>query len=145
VTVSVTRNGITSPDQYTFDNCQYTQALAVATGGSALAFSFTVPSGDSDGDGVGDSVDNCSSVANADQLDSDGDGYGNICDADLNNTGLTTVLDFNLLRNCINLPASTSATCAAADMNGSGLVTVLDFNLLRGRMNTAPGPSGLHP
>ena len=37
------------------------------------------------------------------------------------------------------------ALAAAADMNVSGLVTAVDFNLLRARINTAPGPSGLHP
>ncbi len=36
--------------------------------------------GDADGDGVGDSCDNCPSVANADQADGDGDGIGDACD-----------------------------------------------------------------
>ena len=40
---------------------------------------------DSDGDGIADSADNCSSVANSDQLDSDGDGVGNACDNCINN------------------------------------------------------------
>ena len=35
---------------------------------------------DTDGDGVADSVDNCVSVANPDQLDDDHDGIGNACD-----------------------------------------------------------------
>jgi hypothetical protein len=35
---------------------------------------------DADDDGVGDAIDNCTLVANADQLDADNDGYGNICD-----------------------------------------------------------------
>ena len=36
---------------------------------------------DEDDDGVGNSVDNCLSTANADQADSDGDEVGNACDA----------------------------------------------------------------
>jgi carbonic anhydrase/acetyltransferase-like protein (isoleucine patch superfamily) len=35
--------------------------------------------GDGDGDGVPDSMDNCPTVPNADQLDSDGDGFGDAC------------------------------------------------------------------
>lgn len=37
---------------------------------------------DDDADGVADDVDNCETVANADQGDADGDDLGNACDAD---------------------------------------------------------------
>jgi hypothetical protein len=37
---------------------------------------------DTDGDGIDDSIDNCVSVSNADQVDTDSDGIGNACDAD---------------------------------------------------------------
>jgi hypothetical protein len=97
-----------------------------------------------DADPRGDACDNCRLVANTGQAgtgpsqnDFDNDGYGNICDADLNNSGLTTSADYNLLRNALN------TTNGNADMNGSGLVTSADYNLLRNRLNTAPGPSGL--
>ncbi len=110
-----------------------------------LNITGTVP--DTDGDGVRDGADNCTLVSNPTQIDSNGDGYGNICDADINNSGLTTSSDFNLLRACINQAGypTGSATCQASDMNGSGLVTSTDFNLLRARINTAPGPSGVVP
>ena len=113
------------------------------TGGDGAdigAFEFGAP--DTDADGVPDSLDNCSLVSNASQLDADSDGYGNICDADLNNSGLVTTADFGLLRSVLNQSAGASATAAAADLNGSGTVTTADFAILRARLNTVPGPSG---
>ena len=38
---------------------------------------------DTDSDGVYDSVDNCKTVANPDQLDTDNDGFGDVCDDNL--------------------------------------------------------------
>ena len=84
-------------------------------------------------------------MANPTQEDADADGYGNLCDADLNNSGLVTTADFGLLRSVLGELASYNALSAAADMNGSGTVTASDFGLLRTRLGTAPGPSGLHP
>ncbi len=98
---------------------------------------------DIDADGVPDLSDNCVLVANPTQLDTDTDGYGNICDADLNNSGTVTTADFGLLRSVLGQPASFNATAAAADMNGSGTVTTADFGLRRARLGTPPGPSGL--
>ena len=45
----------------------------------AKRYSFGSASGDRDGDGVPDGVDNCPSVANPDQSDADGDGLGDDC------------------------------------------------------------------
>lgn len=104
-----------------------------------------VPSLDPDADGILDGVDNCRSVTNADQLDADGDAYGNICDADLNNSGQVTAADFAILRSVVGQNASSSATAARADLNGSGSVTAADFAILRNRIGTAPGPSGFKP
>ena len=44
---------------------------------------------DTDGDGVPDSIDNCPSNYNPDQLDTDGDGMGNVCDDDDDNDGMS--------------------------------------------------------
>jgi hypothetical protein len=40
----------------------------------------SAPPGDTDGDGVDDSTDNCVNAANNDQTDTDGDGLGDVCD-----------------------------------------------------------------
>jgi hypothetical protein len=108
----------------------------------AWTFSATV---DTDGDGILDINDNCTltdnngtTTANPPQTcDANQEGFGNICDADINNTGLTTSGDYTLLRNALN------TANAAADLNCSGLVTSSDYTILRNRLNTAPGPSGL--
>jgi hypothetical protein len=131
------------------------RALALASGGTTIGANYggrsintvlTVPGPpDADSDGVADSADNCTLVANPSQLDADGDGYGNICDADLNNSGLVTTADFAILRSVLNQSAGSSAAAAAADLNGSGLVTTADFAILRSRLNLPPGPSGLQP
>ncbi len=51
--------------------------------GSAIAFTMVpvvVDTTDTDGDGIGDSQDNCPSTPNPNQLDGDGDGAGDACD-----------------------------------------------------------------
>ena len=100
---------------------------------------------DMDQDGIADLADNCTLVANSTQLDADSDGYGNICDADLNNSGLVTTADFAILRSVLNQSATASFAAATADLNGSGTVTTADFAILRARLNTAPGASRLRP
>lgn len=100
---------------------------------------------DTDGDGIADAGDNCTQVANADQLDADGDNFGNLCDGDLDNNGTTDEADFELMRSVLNQESSAGPLAAAADMDGSGRVTAQDFNRLRSRINSPPGPSGLQP
>ena len=128
-------NGLTA--QTAYFNIHSNTFLA----GEIRTFVTVVP--DADGDGIGDATDNCTAVSNATQLDADSDGYGNICDADVNNSGTVTTADFGMLRSVLGQPASFSPVAAAADMNGSGTVTTADFGLLRARLGTAPGPSGL--
>ncbi|MFK8016499.1 MAG: thrombospondin type 3 repeat-containing protein [Gammaproteobacteria bacterium] len=54
--------------------------------------------GDVDADGVLDENDNCVDISNPDQIDTDGDGFGNFCDGDLNNSGVTNIGDLALFR-----------------------------------------------
>ena len=120
-------------------------ALWHSTGVRLVSNLVPPPPPDADSDGVPDVTDNCTLVPNASQLDADSDGYGNICDADLNNSGTVTAADFAILRSVLNQSAADGPEAAAADLNGSGSVTTADFAILRSRLNTAPGPSGLAP
>ncbi len=64
---------------------------------------------DADGDGVGDTVDNCTLIANGpddgitagssqNDTDGDGDGYGNICDGGLSQDDFVNVVDLGLFK-----------------------------------------------
>lgn len=100
---------------------------------------------DVDADSVGDTIDNCLGVANADQRDTDNDGFGNRCDADLNNSGQTNAADLALFRTAFgNVPAS--ALTRNADFNGSGgAVNAADLAIFRTLFGRPPGPSALVP
>ena len=94
---------------------------------------------DTDSDGVPDTDDNCTLVANPAQIDSNGDGFGNLCDADLNNDNVVNVVDLGLLR------AVFFSNDADADLDGDGVVNVVDLGLMRQAFFGPPGPSGLVP
>jgi len=97
---------------------------------------------DSDQDGIPDSSDNCTLVANPVQIDTDGDGYGNHCDGDLNNNGVTNSQDYVLFRTQLGRP-SMAPNYNQADLNGNGMVNAQDAVLLKQLLGKAPGPSGL--
>ena len=60
------------------------------------------PEVDADGDGVPNELDNCIDIPNAGVLacDSDMDGYGNACDADFNNDGVSDGVDYGSRTSC---------------------------------------------
>lgn len=89
---------------------------------------------DSDGDGLDDILDNCSLVANPDQRDSNNDGFGNLCDADLDNSGLVGFADLNLFK------IAFGTNDADADLDGNGRVSFADLNIFRSLFNKPPGP-----
>jgi hypothetical protein len=95
---------------------------------------------DSDGDGVPDRNDNCTTAANPDQRDSDADGYGNLCDADFNGDGFTNALDLGRFK------AEFFETGALhTDMNGDGVVNSLDLGLFKKKFFLPVGPAGFTP
>jgi len=94
---------------------------------------------DTDGDGVDDAIDNCTLVANADQRDTNGDGFGNICDADLDNSGLVSFADFSQFR------AVFGTADPDADFDGNGMVSFTDFTTFRASFGGSPGPAGVIP
>jgi hypothetical protein len=95
------------------------------------------PPSDSDGDGVGDDVDNCIAVANPDQRDSNGDGFGNRCDADLNGDCVVNPIDLGIFRSVF------FTSDPDADLNGDGVVNPIDLGIFRSLFFLPPGPSAL--
>jgi hypothetical protein len=93
---------------------------------------------DTDRDGIANWRDNCTEVKNYEQADSDGDGYGDACDADFDNNGFVTTLDFGVFLQEFN-----SAEPSLCDHNGDGLVSGADFNIFMQYFGGVPGPSGL--
>lgn len=91
---------------------------------------------DTDHDGITDSQDNCTLVANTDQRDTDSDGFGNRCDADLDNNGIVSFNDLNLFRAYFDSPNPD------ADFDNSGLVSFGDLNIFRNLFDQPPGPAG---
>lgn len=94
---------------------------------------------DADGDDIDDEVDNCLGRANADQRDTDGDGYGNVCDADLDNSGVVNFADLALFRQRF------STADPDADFDGNGAVNFADLATFRALFGKPPGPAGAMP
>jgi hypothetical protein len=107
------------------------------------AFEYA-PATDTDGDGVANALDNCTLRANPEQCDSNGDGYGNRCDGDLNNNGVTNAQDTTLYRQQLGQP-SAAPIYNVADLNCSGSVNAQDSVVYRGLLGSPPGASGLVP
>ncbi len=91
---------------------------------------------DTDGDGVIDSLDNCTLVANGDQRNTDGDGFGNICDADFNNDLRTNTIDLAYFKQHF------FTNDIHADLNGDGLVNTIDLAQFKKIFFKPPGPNG---
>jgi hypothetical protein len=117
-------------------------ALALAFGLSMGSFAGSID--DADSDGIPDTYDNCVNAANgptagscATNQDGDEDGYGNSCDSDFNNDGLTGFDDLNATLAAVGGPD------AQIDLNCDGLVGFDDLNAVLASIGNAPGASGL--
>ncbi len=120
-------------------------------GGKLATMERTVllnPFTDTDGDGVAQIFDNCTTKSNASQCDSDSDGYGNHCDGDFGNpapgNNFTNAQDTAILRQQLGLP-SVAPLFNKADLNCNGFVNSQDTTLFRQLLGFPPGPSALAP
>ncbi|MCH7645548.1 MAG: hypothetical protein IH974_12040 [Myxococcales bacterium] len=102
------------------------------------AFAGTSP--DFDGDGIGDSVDNCSVKINPDQVDTDADDCGNVCDADYGQSGTVSIGDFGAFSQ--NFGTNNTLYMHTPPINSSEAVSIGDFGFFSQNFGTNPGPSG---
>lgn len=100
---------------------------------------------DTDKDEALDSFDNCTEAANSDQRDTNGDGFGNICDADLDNSGTVNLSDFSSFRSAFGGAVPLTQAQEDADFNGDDNVNLSDFSIFRSLFGKAPGPSCCTP
>ncbi|MEM9387459.1 MAG: integrin alpha [Pseudomonadota bacterium] len=101
-----------------------------------VVFGRVLPA-DLDRDGIADVEDNCQLAVNGDQRDSNGDGYGNLCDADLDDSCVVAPADWLLMRDVLG------TADADADLDGNGRVDLQDARRLFDHRGLAPGPSGV--
>ena len=95
---------------------------------------------DFDGDGVEDTLDNCSEEPNPSQDDTDFDDCGNLCDCDYDQDGICGILDFGQF-GAAYLTNDEQKIHRAGSIPG-GVVGILDFGFYGAAYLTVPGPSG---
>jgi hypothetical protein len=115
-----------------------TRVMASASASAwQMKFHFICPYVNSDGDGVGDRIDNCSEDANTGQDDTDADGYGNICDADYDNSGIVGFPDFGEFVRAFG--STDMEKCHNEPIPGC-IVGFPDFGAFVAMFGSSPGP-----
>jgi len=107
------------------------------------AFLVNVTNFDFDGDGIGDSIDNCSERANTDQVDTDLDDCGNLCDADYGQSGVVSIGDFGAYAQ--NFGSNNTLYMHTPPINSTQFVSIGDFGFFFANFGSVPGPSGTTP
>jgi mono/diheme cytochrome c family protein len=100
---------------------------------------------DDDSDGIPNTMDNCSLIANGptdvvsagpSQHDTDSDLFGNRCDADFNNDGFVNFGDLATFK------AMFGTADPNVDLDGDGIVNFADLAIFKSLFGSPPGPSG---
>ncbi len=138
-----------------WDGVYYEDSFAISsykTGDPAIPQPPPGQAQDTDQDGVSDLADNCVNVKNGpvaldpggfSQRDTNGDGIGNICDADLNNDGITNFGDFVIFRGGFLGMQGSATFNPDTDFDGNGITNFSDFSMFIEMWQQPPGPSGL--
>jgi hypothetical protein len=89
-------NGIIIRDTAVTNNLIFrSSAHDTASGRPTLTLTYSMPTRDSDGDGVADASDNCQNTPNAGQTDLDNDGQGDACDGDMDGDARPNDTDYD--------------------------------------------------
>ena len=110
-----------------------------ATAITFLLWGTPALAGDFDGDGVEDEFDNCSERANPTQDDTDCDTFGNLCDADYDNSGIANFANFGEF---VLAFGTTDEEKVHRDPVSGKTVGHLDYGFWVTAFGSVPGPSG---
>ena len=93
---------------------------------------------DSDSDGLVNTIDNCPTVPNPDQLDTDGDSLGNACDPDDDNDRFSDLVERSAGTNPL---AACGLNAWPADINNDGFSDGTDITIVAGSFGKAVPPA----
>jgi Thrombospondin type 3 repeat len=97
---------------------------------------------DGDADGLANTIDNCPTVPNPDQLDTDGDAVGNACDADDDNDRFSDPVEASAGTDPL---AACGVNTWPADINNDGFSDGTDITIIAGSFGEAVPPAGMAP